>query len=75
MFSFCALVSFTSDAVPQPADVGPLIARVGNLTRTVDDMVRLDDVCEGSVLHCVASRFLEEKIYTNIGTILVSVNP
>jgi len=39
------------------------------------DMVRMGDVNEATILHNLRMRFMEDIIYTNIGTILVSINP
>ncbi|XP_025053284.1 myosin XVB [Alligator sinensis] len=41
----------------------------------VEDLSRLEDVCESSVLLCLKKRFHRNFIYTYIGQILVSVNP
>jgi myosin heavy subunit len=41
----------------------------------VDDMVLLNDLNEASLLHNVRERFLKDQIYTNVGDILVAVNP
>ena len=38
-------------------------------------MVRMGDVNEATILHNLRARFLEDNVYTNIGTILVSINP
>uniref|UniRef100_H3C3C9 Myosin XVA n=1 Tax=Tetraodon nigroviridis TaxID=99883 RepID=H3C3C9_TETNG len=41
----------------------------------VDDMTQLKDLQEGAVLQNLKKRFEREIIYTNIGSILVSLNP
>ncbi|KAM6050180.1 myosin XVB [Theristicus caerulescens] len=41
----------------------------------IEDLTRLEDVCESSVLLCLKKRFHRNLIYTYIGQILVSVNP
>ena len=38
-------------------------------------MVRMGDVNEATILHNLRARFVEDVVYTNIGTILVSINP
>ena len=38
-------------------------------------MVRMGDVNEATILHNLRMRFLEDLVYTNIGSILVSLNP
>lgn len=42
---------------------------------TLEDMVKLPDLREASILHNLRERFRTDDIYTRIGTILVSVNP
>ena len=56
-------------------ELGPLISREESLHVHLDDMVKMEDVNEATILHNVRMRFKEDLIYTNIGTILVSVNP
>ncbi|KAM6403474.1 myosin XVB [Rhynochetos jubatus] len=41
----------------------------------IEDLARLEEVCESSVLLCLKKRFHRNLIYTYIGQILVSVNP
>jgi len=41
----------------------------------IDNMVQLKELNEASILHNLRLRFENDKIYTNVGTILVSVNP
>ncbi|XP_029692792.1 unconventional myosin-XV isoform X4 [Takifugu rubripes] len=41
----------------------------------VDDMTQLEELQEGAVLQNLKQRFERDIIYTNIGSILVSVNP
>lgn len=41
----------------------------------MDNLTVLDDLNENSLLNILRTRFREDKIYSNIGTILVSVNP
>ena len=38
-------------------------------------MVALNDLNEASILHNLRMRFKKDKCYTDVGTILVSVNP
>lgn len=40
-----------------------------------DDLVMIDNMTHGSVLYNLTKRFHQQEIYTNIGTILVSINP
>ena len=55
--------------------LGPPITHLPSLKIHVDDMVKMQDVNEATILHNLFLRFKEDLIYTNIGTILVSVNP
>ncbi|CAN0586047.1 unnamed protein product, partial [Ectocarpus sp. 12 AP-2014] len=41
----------------------------------VDNLTVLDDLNENSLLNILRTRFRKDMIYSNIGTILVSVNP
>ena len=43
--------------------------------KSVDNMVVLKDLNDASILHNLRLRFKADKIYTNVGTILVAVNP
>ena len=40
-----------------------------------DDLVFLHDVNQATILSCIRDRFLEQKIYTSVGLVLMSVNP
>jgi len=46
-----------------------------SLQRVPDDLVLLDDMSGPLILHCLKERFQQNKIYTNVGTICISVNP
>lgn len=46
-----------------------------SLKRTVADLTLLDDMSSQLILHNLKRRFADGRIYTNIGTILISVNP
>lgn len=41
----------------------------------VENLVDLDELSEGAILHHVRNRFLKKLIYTHVGSILVAVNP
>ena len=41
----------------------------------LSNLVNLDEFGEGAVIHQLRERYSRDEIYTNIGTILVSVNP
>lgn len=57
------------------SSIGPEITRIQNLQTHYDDMVKMEDVNEATILHNLRLRFHEDEIYTNIGSILVSINP
>ena len=46
-----------------------------SLLHLEEDLVLVDNMNEGLIIHNLRERFKQDKIYTNIGTILVSVNP
>ena len=60
--------------VPEDA-IGPSIPWIDSLELLVDDLVQMDEVNEASILHSLRCRFFQDKIYTNVGDILVSINP
>jgi hypothetical protein len=62
----------TEVSVPSK-DVIPLSK--SSLQRIVADLVLLDDMSPPLILHCLKQRFIKDNIYTNVGTILISVNP
>lgn len=45
------------------------------LNSKIEDLVNISDLNEMSILHNLRIRFKEDKIYTNISSILISVNP
>jgi len=45
------------------------------LNSNIDDLISISDLNEMSILHSLRIRFKEDKIYTSISAILVSVNP
>lgn len=55
-----------SKIVPR-SDVAFQIFRPGLLRTSFDDMVKMEDVNEATILHNLRLRFLEDQIYTNIG--------
>lgn len=44
-------------------------------SKSIENMVNLRSLSEASILHNLRLRFAENKIYTSVGSILVSVNP
>ena len=59
-------------AVPGSASVTPMDSESFEVH---EDMVKLKTLTEASLLHNLRLRFMRNEIYTNIGTILCSVNP
>lgn len=47
----------------------------GHIDEDVDNLVDLDELSEGAILHHVRKRFVNKLIYTHVGAILVAVNP
>ena len=45
------------------------------LNSGIEDLVTISDLNEMSILHNLRIRYKEDKIYTNISSILISVNP
>jgi myosin heavy subunit len=41
----------------------------------VENLVDLDELSEGAILHHIRNRFAKKQIYTHVGSILVAVNP
>ena len=46
-----------------------------SLKRQMDDLVQMDSIDEGMIVHNLRERFYKDTIYTAVGTILISVNP
>ena len=46
-----------------------------SLDAGVDDLIKLNDLSEAAVFNILKLRFQEDIIYTNVSSILVSVNP
>ena len=67
---------FTKQSVQAPSGfrLGPAFT-VNLLHEDFPDMVKMSEVNEGSILHNLRRRFENDEIYTNIGDILVSLNP
>ena len=45
------------------------------LDKSVDDLITLDDLNEFAILHKLRLRYGDDEIYTNVSSVLVSVNP
>jgi myosin heavy subunit len=46
-----------------------------HVDQAVENLVDLDELSEGAILHHVRKRFINKKIYTSVGSILVATNP
>ncbi len=51
------------------------IYNVASLRTMFDDLVKMEDVNDATILHNLKYRFANDMVYTNIGTILISINP
>eukprot|EP00607_Mallomonas_marina_P003005 CAMPEP_0182433724 /NCGR_PEP_ID=MMETSP1167-20130531/65192_1 /TAXON_ID=2988 /ORGANISM="Mallomonas Sp, Strain CCMP3275" /LENGTH=134 /DNA_ID=CAMNT_0024622777 /DNA_START=31 /DNA_END=431 /DNA_ORIENTATION=- len=45
------------------------------LNSNIDDLINISDLNEMSILHNLRIRYKEDLIYTNVSSILISVNP
>lgn len=66
------LIQKTQRVVPLPAE---RCLPATNLNSDPDDMVLLPDVNQATILSCTRTRYRKKQIYTNIGLVLMSVNP
>ena len=57
------------------SEIGPRIDHPAGLSEDYDDMVKMEDVNEATILHNLRLRFSSSRIYTGIGDVLVSLNP
>lgn len=46
-----------------------------HIDQSVENLVDLDELSEGAILHHVRKRFVHKSIYTSVGSILVATNP
>ena len=56
-------------------EFGSYLAATGDLDTPVDDLVKLNDVNQGALLHTLRQRYARDDVYTAIGPILMAVNP
>ena len=66
---------FLAHSLTVHSQLGPPIRRSSSLAIKWEDMVRMEDVNSATILHNLRIRFKDGDIYTNIGKILVSINP
>lgn len=57
------------------SDLGPAIQNPSALHVNYEDMVKMEEVNEATILHNLKLRFRVGDIYTKVGPILVSINP
>jgi myosin heavy subunit len=55
--------------------LGPAVLSRADINSDYPDMVRMSDVNEATILRNLRTRFYKDLIYTNIGSILVALNP
>ncbi|SPQ94194.1 WW domain containing protein [Plasmodiophora brassicae] len=58
-----------------PKNVNVEAVDMSTLDQNFDDLVVLGDTSEPLIVHSLRTRFAENKIYTNVGTILIAINP
>eukprot|EP00754_Rhynchopus_humris_P013363 Rhum_TRINITY_DN14325_c16_g2::Rhum_TRINITY_DN14325_c16_g2_i1::g.82911::m.82911/K10357/MYO5; myosin V len=51
------------------------LAREELFEETPDDLLMLTELHEATLLNCLKKRFLDDVVYTNIGTLIVALNP
>ena len=61
--------------VKKDADYAKIEPCGSHIDDNVDNLVDLDELSEGAILHHVRKRFTNQLIYTHVGAILVAVNP
>lgn len=57
------------------AEANKLEACGSHVDDPVENLVDLDELSEGAILHHTRKRYKQQTIYTNVGAILVAVNP
>jgi len=75
-----AVLEFTTDKGVKKIKVtdiakAPLEACGSHVDDHVENLVDLDELSEGAILHHTRLRFQKKIIYTHVGSILVAVNP
>jgi myosin heavy subunit len=59
----------------KPAEANKLEQCGGHIDHSFENLVDLDELSEGAILHHTRKRYATQHIYTNVGAILVAVNP
>jgi hypothetical protein len=71
--SICVTESGDRVRVPASFPNWPLLK--SSLRHLEEDLVLIDNMNEGLIIHNLRERYKLNEIYTNVGTILISVNP
>lgn len=65
----------TGEQISVPASQKLISLQQSSLQRIVADLTLLDEMSVPLILHCLRKRFEAGKIYSSVGTILISINP
>jgi hypothetical protein len=60
-------------AVPKGRTLDPVNS--ASLSMLQDDLVLLEDMSDGMILHNLRERFMKDQIYCGVGSILIAMNP
>jgi myosin heavy subunit len=60
-------------SVPKGGSLKP--ANQASLSVLQDDLVLLEDMSEGMILHNLRERYFKDQIYCGVGSILIAINP
>ena len=77
-YATCRPVDTAADgreAVPKLTEQKMLLARTEMIEEDVDDLLSLTFLHDATLLNCLKKRFMRDVIYTNIGAIVVAINP
>jgi myosin heavy subunit len=73
--SFATLDTEAGQIKMKTAEAHKLEPCGSHIDDAVDNLVDLDELSEGAILHHTRKRYKQQTIYTNVGAILVAVNP
>ena len=57
------------------ADASKIEICGSHIDQNIENLVDLDEMSEGAILHHIRKRYKSKKIYTHVGAILVAANP
>ncbi len=60
-------------SVPKGRALNPL--NIASLSMLQHDLVLLEDMSDGMILHNLRERFMKDQIYCGVGSILIAMNP